>query len=376
MGRRAGAATIHLPAGRLTYLACFTVGRRRYRVSTREADPDRALEAAQKLAAESELHGRPLIRQRVSHANQTALETLSAEYLAHVEASASAGYFTKQAMHFRAHFLPRWTRLPDALAPGAIDRYRQERSREKTNRKTKISSVTVYKELVTLSMFFRWCKRQGYIGDVPEFDRARPVSSYEAPDLSQAQIAALLAELPRREQHPKRMPVYEYHAVQWSQGMRPGEVATLRWTDVDLDRKLVTIRQRHDKARSPDRVLGMSALTHAVLTKEAETRGKGAGLIFGRRTFRASIKLAAARAGLPHVTPHHLRHARLSELASKSQDVAALQLLAGHKHLSTTDRYVRSRTARTADLLAAADSVNVSVTGAKKGTKRRSTRRG
>ena len=377
MGRRAGAPAVYLPPGKLTYLARFTVNGRRYRVSTGETDRERASEAAERLAAEIKLHGRARVTRRVGHASQTALEALSGEYLAGVEASGAAPlYFKAQAKHFRAHFLPRWDRLPDMLTPGAFDRYKVDRSREKTNRKRKVSPVTIYKELVTLSMFLKWCKRQGYIDAVPEIERVRPVSDYDAPNLSEPQIAALLAELPRREQHPKRLPVYEYHAVQWTQGMRPGEIATLQWSDVDLERRRITIRQRNDKARATgDRVIGMSALAHAILTAEASRASRCIGLVFGRRTFRASIKLAATRAGLPPVTPHHLRHARLTELAGLSQDVAALQMLAGHKHLSTTDRYVRSRTERTADLLAVADSDTRSDTPTRKRQKRRDSSR-
>jgi integrase/recombinase XerD len=368
MGRRAGAPAVYLPPGKTVYLCRFTCNGIRYRLSTGETDPRRAAEAARRLAAETELHGHRRITRRVGHAAATSLDALSGEYLASVEASGrSPLYFKAQAKHFRAHFLPRWERLPDVLTPGAIDRYKVERANEKTNRKRKVSPVTIYKELVTLSMFLRWCKRHGYIAEVPEFERVRPVSDYDAPNLSEEQIAALLAELPRRERHPKRLPAYEYHAVQWTQGMRPGEIATLQWSDVDLARRRITIRQRNDKARAAgDRVIGMSELAHAILSAEAKRATRCIGLVFGRRTFRASIKLAAKRAGLPPVTPHHLRHARLTELAGLSQDVGALQMLAGHKHLSTTDRYVRSRTERTVDLLAIADSGTPNRRGARK----------
>lgn len=371
MGRRPGAPSVFLPPGRITYLCRFTANRIRYnRVSTGETDPERAVEAARRLQAEALLHGRRRVVRRASHAASTSLDALSADYLETVEASgASPLYFKAQAKHFRAHFLKRWTRLPDVLKPGAIDRYVVERAQEKTNRKRKVSKVTVYKELVTLSMFLKWCRRRGLIDEVPDFERVKPVSTYDAPDLTSEQVALLLAELPRRAEHPKRLPVYEYHAVQWSQGMRPGEIATLQWSDVDLERRRITIRQRNDKARAAqDRVIGMAPLAYEILAAERKRAGKPIGLVFGRRTFRASIKLAAKRVGLPPVTPHHLRHARLTELAGASQDVAALQHLAGHKHLSTTDRYVRSRADRTQTLL---DSGTVSGTTARKKGKRR-----
>jgi integrase len=101
----------------------------------------------------------------------------------------------------------------------------------------------------------------------------------------------------------------------------------------------------------------MAHETYAVLSemiKEMHERGPvlPTALIFGRHNFMASLKKAATAIGLPPLTRHNLRHIRLTELGnSPGTAVAALQYFAGHLRLATTDKYVRSRTKATADML-------------------------
>ena len=358
MGRRTGLPKLlPLEPGKTVYRCRFTVAGVRTIVTTGESDPERALEAAQRLHAEAQL-GRPIKRpRRISHADSAALAHLSAKYLAQVAASGkAASYLRKQKMHFRAHFLPRWARLYD-ITTAAVQRYVAERANERTNRESEtVQPVTVYKELVTLSCFLAWCESNVAGYEAPTFDRVKPITSYEAPDFTEEQMRRFLAHLPTRHDHPKHHAVREFFTVQWAQGMRPGEVAKLRWSDVDLGRRRLTIRQRVDKAREKhDRVIGMSEETYRVLSQLAEVDHLSTSFVFGQHDYRQSIDTARRKARLEHVTPHHLRHARLTELASKTQDVAAIQYLAGHKNLTTTDRYVRSRTQRTEALFEAVE---------------------
>jgi len=373
MGRRAGLPKLlPLEPGKTIYKCRFTANGVRVTVTTGESDPSRAVEASERLYAEAKL-GRPIKRtRRVSNSDSASIAVLSARYLAQVKASGKApSYYRKQHMHFHAHFLPRWTRLSD-LTSDEIERYATSRASELTNRGTKVQPPTIYKEMVTLSQFMRWCERHANGFEAPPFDRVKPVSAYESPDFSEEDMRALLAELPDRRKHPRRFAVREYHTVQWAQGMRPGEVGKLRWSDVDLEKRRITIRQRNDKAREKfDRIIAMADETHAVLSELASEPHIPAAFIFGQHDYRTSIELARTRAKLSYVTPHHLRHARLTELASKTQDVAALQYLAGHRNLSTTDRYVRSRAQRTEELLKTANSGTSNARGTRKRKQKR-----
>ena len=356
MGRRAGAPEVRLKPGRTIYTCRFTAhGARFDDVSTGERDHGRAVEAARKLQAEALLRRPVARRQRVRHADQASLTVLSAAYLEQVEASGrAASYVTKQKMHFRAHFLPRWDRLSD-LTTKTIDGYAAERAQETTQTNKPPSTVTVYKEIVTLSRFLRWCARSGYLDAIPAFDRVRPVSSHKPPDLSRSEVLRVLAALPTRQTHPKRYAARERYTVQWAQGMRDGEIATLRWGDVDLDGGRVTIRQSNDKARQ-GRTVELAEAATAVLADLAKDRHPSTALVFGKADLRDTLSKACKAAKVDRFTTHGFRHARLTELASATHDTAAIQFAAGHKSLATTDRYVRSRTERTGRMFAAADS--------------------
>lgn len=69
------------------------------------------------------------------------------------------------------------------------------------------------------------------------------------------------------------------------------------------------------------------------------------GLIFGGHPYREVLKRAAVSAGLEddrahHVSNHDFRHAALTRLASRSNNLAGGAYLAGHKQVTTTARYV------------------------------------
>lgn len=345
MGRKPGLPTLYLPVGSTVYWCRFTVNGERRRVSTGTRDAREAGAEAQRFYAQAALGRSPAARGRVSRATSASpLKMLVAEYIVWTRANGKAeSYVIKQEMHFRAHFLPLWGRL-DKITTTSIEGY-------KVQRKTEGAKLpTVYKELVTLSRFLKWCKKNGHLHETPDFERFKPVSDYEPPNLTPEDVRRVLDLLPDQATHHNRHPVREFFTVQWAQAMRPGEVMTLTWADVDLDKRRITVRQSLDKART-GRTIGMAKEAHEVLSRMAKLPHLQAARIFDRRDYRVSLELAAERAKLPRLTPHHLRHARLSELASTTRDVGAVQFMAGHKNLSTTDRYVRSRTERTEEML-------------------------
>ncbi len=381
MGRKPGLPRIYLADGSDVYQYSFTVPGRegakgeRRRGSTGARGAREAEEAAQRIYAEACLGRRPTSRRRVSYAASTSLEMLSAEFTTACRADGKAdSYVDKIESHFRAHFLPRWSRVVDITGP-AVAAYKLERTREPGRTAGKVGPVTVYKELVSLSRFLRWAKKQGHITEIPDFERVRPISDYKPPDLTPDDVAEILPELPDRRSHPKRCMVREFFTVEWSQGFRPGEAGTLLWEDVDLVRGTAGVRMSKDKARV-GRVIALGRDARSVLEALAAERdvlrgpvlrhaGKGRAPDY-RTSLRKAIEAVnvkrakVRRPALPHITPHHFRHARISELASSTRDVAAVQFFAGHKNLSTTDRYVRSRTERTTmmlEALEAADSV-------------------
>lgn len=367
MGRRALVPKVYRDAEHGdVYQYRFTVHGTRYRGSTGRRDPEEAQTFLDTIYANALRGKKPPKRERRygGALAQAPLIELFAGFILSLENKKSRSYIEKMESHFRAHFQHRWTDLDAMIEPGAIDKYASDRlsgrspaveDEPRRPRPEKGSSVTVAKELVTLRRFLKWCKREGHIAAVPEWERVRPMSDYQPPDYTREEVLALLAALPDRATHRRRFPVREFFTIQWAQGLRPGELESLRWQDVNLKRQEMTIRQSEDKGRVGTT---MHLVPAAVAILEALTPGPG--LIFGRCRFQRSLELAAESLGLARPTPHHFRHFRLTELGHHpGATPGALRAFARHKHLSTTDRYLRTQAKAVKAMLEAAETAPV-----------------
>ena len=133
-------------------------------------------------------------------------------------------------------------------------------------------------------------------------------------------------------------------------GLRCGEMLALEWKDIDLKRGRLTI------ARSVYRGHVTSTKSHRARTvplsdglREAllELPIKGDRVLYscGKKTPSAStIRLwlggAQTAAGFPIKGSHILRHTFCSHLAMSSAPARAIQKLAGHQSIQTTERYM------------------------------------
>lgn len=380
MGRKPGVPRVKLDSdhGRI-YQYEFNWKGKRHRGSTGLDDKAEAQRWLDDYHAKVVL-GRPVVRPRPSRvqvAPPDSLSKLVASYFEHLDAQIAKGnlrpsYTRKIKQHLQLHCVPRWATIWDMIEPGAIDAWTDQRLKSPTlfrayevngrvvpprSNLPNPQSNTVHKELVSLRRFLKWAKGAGHIRELPAFETVDQRSHYTPPDCTPEDVEALLAEVPDRHTHKKRMPAREYFTVLWAQALRSDvECGTLRWCDVNLRRKQMTIRAAVSKNGEP-RTISIAHEAYAVLLElQRETKKVGpvlpTALIFGRHNFMASLKLAAARIELPPLTRHHLRHFRLTELGnSPGTAVAALQYFAGHLRLATTDKYVRSRTSATADML-------------------------
>lgn len=143
-----------------------------------------------------------------------------------------------------------------------------------------------------------------------------------------------------------------------SAGLRRGEIIALKWSDIDIERRTVRVERAvwHDRkdvsteatpkgGRSrpipiqlvPELVDALRAFRH--LDDRVLPNPDGRDLTY--KTIRCWMKRAQRRAGLP-VTGgiHMLRHTFCSHLAIAGANVKAIQELAGHADLKTTQRYM------------------------------------
>lgn len=139
--------------------------------------------------------------------------------------------------------------------------------------------------------------------------------------------------------------------VLYATGLRVSELIGLRLRDLDLDSGLVTCLGKGSRERRVP--LGSSAIAHlqhyqaarARLIGEAST-GSGdllfvekQGRPMTRQRFWRLIKDYGRTAGIDYITPHILRHSFATVLLSNGADLRSVQLLLGHRDISTTQIY-------------------------------------
>lgn len=135
-------------------------------------------------------------------------------------------------------------------------------------------------------------------------------------------------------------------------GVRHGEILSLHQTDVDHQRGFLTV-QRNDWRGQIDHPKGGRArripLTRrlaAALRANRHLRGtlvlyRDDGKPYTRQTMRLLVIRAERRAGLEAKgAVHKLRHTFCSHLAMRGAPAKAIQELAGHRDLTTTQRYM------------------------------------
>ncbi|MDP9385986.1 MAG: tyrosine-type recombinase/integrase [Actinomycetota bacterium] len=188
---------------------------------------------------------------------------------------------------------------------------------------------------------------------------------YPAEVLEAGQVLAVLERCPLTGPH-RRTGVRNraLFTLLWRSGLRIEEALSLEPKDVDLARGTIAVlRGKGGNRRTVpiDRHAAGVLLDWLELRAELladrgdpELAGPDYGPLFcvvtrpsvGRRlqasTIRESLKLRADQAGLRRrVHPHALRHTFASEVYfHEGAQVADVQLALGHRHASTTDRYI------------------------------------
>ena len=134
-------------------------------------------------------------------------------------------------------------------------------------------------------------------------------------------------------------------------GLRCGEMIALEWADIDLGTRQLCVERSswdgHVTAPKGGRLryipltvrLATALSEHRHLRSPlvlCDERGKG----LNRKVVRGWVRRAARRTHVQHDGVHVLRHTFCSHLAMKGAPARAIQELAGHANLTTTQRYM------------------------------------
>ena len=139
-------------------------------------------------------------------------------------------------------------------------------------------------------------------------------------------------------------------------GMRRGELFSLDWQSVNLERAMVTVTAGNAKSRKA-RHIPLNAESHDVLTRWGKQHGRK-GLVFpspegGRLTnINKSWDGIVTDAELSDFRFHDLRHDFASKLVMAGVDLNTVRELLGHADIAMTLRYAHLAPDKLADAVA------------------------
>lgn len=195
------------------------------------------------------------------------------------------------------------------------------------------SNATINRKLAALSRMLTVAHERGWVDRKPKFERRRePVGRLRwLTDEEEAKLVAFTRHFGR-----------DRYADLWillvDTGLRVGEALRLRWKDIDLDRKQLSVWvTKGDKPRT----VPMTDRVWTVLARDAQ-RPDGPFADLSQRTLATVWNTAKAAMRLvkdDQFVPHCLRHTFASRLVQAGVPILTVRELCGHKTLAMTMRY-------------------------------------
>ena len=205
--------------------------------------------------------------------------------------------------------------------------------------------------------FTGWAFRTGRMPADPGAHLVSPRAHRDLPTVLRADQAAALVEGPATaEQNPEGMRDRAVLELLYATGVRVSELCGLDRADVDEARRLVRVFGKGAKERAvPYGVPAQHALDDWLRhgRPHLATAASGDALFLGvkggrlqQTVVRRVVDAAARASGLPHTSPHDLRHSAATHLLDGGADLRAVQDLLGHASLSSTQIYTHVSTER------------------------------
>jgi integrase/recombinase XerD len=218
--------------------------------------------------------------------------------------------YVQQITQFARHF----RRSPDTLGPEEIRAYQVYLTTEK-----RLAPSSILTAVAALRFLYRvTLKRAWPVADLipaPKKPRTLPIV------LSRTEVQRFLATVPSLKHRTILSACY-------AAGLRISEAVRLQPADIDSQRMVLRVTQSKGQK---DRYVMLSPRLLELLRT------------WWRVATPRTWLFPGTRAGRP-ITPHALRHAFAVHLLEGGTDVRTIQLLLGHRSLTTTARYLRIAT--------------------------------
>jgi len=236
-----------------------------------------------------------------------------------------------QVSSFATHF----RRSPEALGPEEIRAWlvylREER---------KLAPTSLHPAVGALRFLYRVTLKRPWSDE----DFPLPKKPVKLPViLSLEEITTFFESIASLKQRTILMTAY-------AAGLRVSEAVHLKVTDIDSQRMVIRVNQGKNRK---DRYVMLSPRLLEILRlywRDAHPKdwlfpGDIPGHPITRFAVARACNLARQRSGITKpITPHSLRHAFATHLLESGTDVRRIQLLMGHRSISTTARYLKVAT--------------------------------
>ena len=224
---------------------------------------------------------------------------------------------------------------PEQLGPAEIRAYQIYLADErKVSVSTRIVAVSALRFFYAVTLQRDWSVQ---LIPTPKKDHRLPVI------LSPQEVLQLLQAAPSFSHHV-------IFSTMYGTGMRVSEVVHLHPAHIDSQRMMIRIElskghKDRDVQLSPKLLELLRCYWRKVRPGEWMFPGQNPNQPLSRDAVGNAVAEASQRAGLKkHTSPHSLRHAYAVHLLEAGTDVRRIQLLLGHRSLSTTARYLRLAT--------------------------------
>lgn len=218
--------------------------------------------------------------------------------------------------------------------------------------------ATINRYKVTFSSIYRYGKQRDKVHvnparEVSQLKLNNGVIRYLKPE-EEKRLRAVLREAvdscgPQNERRRKRLLHHIYELdIALGTGMRKGEQYGLRWSDIDLTRRVITLRDtKNGTSRTvpmiDDVVKAFKELKTLSLTRKdrAEDQPNGApeDVVFGIGDNKKWWEAVLKEAKIKDLRWHDLRHTFCSRLAQAGVSLKVIQEAAGHKTIAMSARY-------------------------------------
>lgn len=204
---------------------------------------------------------------------------------------------------------------------------------------------------MSLSVFFQWCVREGYLKKNPMEDVEIPKSEKRLPSRLTKQDSLKLLEVVYNYPYNHKFLRYRNHAMFATfifAGLRKKELLKLRYTDVDIENLSIFINQGKG---SKDRVVPMSHTLAQSLQRYFEERkhlNKTCPKFFTSLNRNSGytdsglkrLVIQMRKASGIRFTIHKLRHTFATLMLEGGCDIFSLSKMMGHSDIKTTTLYL------------------------------------